>query len=389
MRMLNILGVTGSIGTNTLRVISEDSKNDDLKINIVSGNNNVELLAQFAIEFNAKYAVIANSDKYQKLKECLFGSSVIPVAGTDELIKLCEEPVDWTMNAIVGFAGLAPSLAVAKTGKALALANKESLVCGGALLTKEIGQSNGTLLPVDSEHNAIFQCLRHENISTVHKLILTASGGPFRDWTKEKMNKVTLEEALQHPNWDMGAKISIDSATMFNKALEVIEAKHLFNVKSSEIEVLIHRQSIIHSLVSFCDGSVIAQLGNPDMRGAIGFTLNYPDRLPLSVDKLNLLDHPNLSFEKVDSKKFPALKLAYNVLESEGLLSTVLNAAKEVAVEKFIRKQIKFLDIVRVVEEVLQSAAVSKLETNNIYDINQIKAADKLARQEANLIKLS
>ncbi|MEE2774184.1 MAG: 1-deoxy-D-xylulose-5-phosphate reductoisomerase [Pseudomonadota bacterium] len=387
MRVVNILGATGSIGTNTLQVIKDDPDNSNLKVNVVTGNNNVELLARSAIEFNANYALTVNKDKYPELKNLLSGSPVIPLAGAEELVQLCEEPVDWTMNAIIGFAGLAPSLAVAKTGKSLALANKESLVCAGALLTKEMDRYKGILLPVDSEHNAIFQCLRNEKMSSVHKLILTASGGPFHNWNKNNMHNITLEEAVNHPNWNMGAKISIDSATMFNKALEVIEAKHLFNVRSSEIEVVIHRQSIIHSMVSFCDGSVIAQLGNPDMRGAIGYTLNYPERRPLSVDKLNLLNHPNLTFEKVDFKKFSALSLAYQVLESGGLWGTVLNAAKEVAVEKFIKEEIKFLDIVKVVEKVLQSEAVSKLENNDNYDINQVTAIDKIARQEAHSIK--
>jgi len=389
LRTVNIFGATGSIGQNTLNVLKYQSNKESFKVIALSANNNVEVLSKSAKEVGADYAIVANSEKYLELKESLFGSSVIPMAGPKSIIEASQIGVDWTMNAIVGFAGLQPSLATAQSGSVLALANKESLVCGGKLLTSIVKKYDSFLLPVDSEHSAIFQCLKNENANSIDKVILTASGGPFRKYSLKEMRTVTLEEAVIHPNWSMGVRISIDSATMFNKALEVIETKYLFNINSSDIEVLIHPESIVHSMVSFVDGSVIAQLSIPDMKGAIGYALNHPFRLPLGVERLNLTKIKSLKFEKVDVSKFRALHLAYEVLKRGELFGAVLNASKEVALDKFINGEISFLDITVLVEKVLDSSKVVQLENIKGDNINDILFADSLARQIANSIKLS
>ena len=320
MRTVNIFGVTGSIGKSTLEVLKFQSSFEEIKIKALTSNNNVDILAKNALDHNAEFAVVANPDRYQELKDALFGSSVVPLAGTESLIDVAQINVDWTMNAIVGFAGLEPSIAIARTGKVLALANKESIVCGGDFLMNIVKESGSTLLPVDSEHSAVYQCLKNEKIQSVEKIILTASGGPFRKWTTNEIQKATLDQAVAHPNWTMGTRISIDSATMFNKALEVIEAKYLFNVPIEDIEVVVHPESIVHSMVRFNDGSVIAQLGTPDMKGAISYALNHPERLLSPIERLDLTKIGTLNFEEVNLNKFPALDLAYSSLKRGALL---------------------------------------------------------------------
>ena len=389
MKLINIFGVTGSIGRSTLTTIDSLSDRNEIKINALSAHNNVMELAKKSVAHQASYAVITNPDKYSELKDALFGTNIIPMAGSDSLIGIAEQAVDWTMNAIVGFSGLEPSLAIAKTGKVLALANKESLVCGGDLLNQTLQEHGSMLIPVDSEHSAVFQCLKSESKDAVAKIILTASGGPFRNWPISKMKNATLEEALAHPNWDMGARISIDSASMFNKALEVIEAKYLFNVPMENIEVLVHPESILHSMVSFCDGSVIAQLGVPDMIGAIGYALNYPTRRPLPIKQLRLEDIGSLTFKSVDLEKFPALELAYKSVARGNLFGAILNAAKEIALDKFIAREIKFMDITTIVERVLESKEILSLEFKSATQFEDILNADLLSRDIARTVSLN
>ena len=389
MRTLNIFGVTGSIGQSTLDVINFQSSVENFQINALTSHSNVELLAQNCIAYDAKYAVIVNPNKYRELKDALVGTKVVPLAGIDSLIQVAEIKVDWTINAIVGFAGLRPSLASAKSGTVLALANKESLVCACDLLIRCVKDNGSTLLPVDSEHSAIFQCLQNETSESVDKVILTASGGPFRKWSVSEMRTATVQQAITHPNWSMGARISIDSATMFNKALEVIEAKYLFNLAIDDIEVLVHPESIVHSMVQFKDGSIIAQLGSPDMRGAIGYSLNHPRRRPLPVCNLDLATIGSLNFAKVDHVKFPALKLAYDSVSRGPLFGAVLNAAKEIALDKFISGEIKFLQMTALVQAVLDCKEIAELEGNDTKDLDSVIYADLLARRICEGINLS
>jgi len=389
LRTLNIFGVTGSIGQSTLDVINFQSSVENFQINALTSHSNVELLTQNCIAYDAKYAVIVNPNKYRELKDALLGTKVVPLAGIDSLIQVAEIKVDWTINAIVGFAGLRPSLASAKSGTVLALANKESLVCAGDLLIRCVKDNGSILLPVDSEHSAIFQCLQNETSESVDKVILTASGGPFRKWSVSEMRTATLQQAITHPNWSMGTRISIDSATLFNKALEVIEAKYLFNLAIDDIEVLVHPESIVHSMVQYKDGSIIAQLGSPDMRGAIGYSLNHPIRRPLPVDNLDLATIGSLNFAKVDHVKFPALKLAYDSVSRGPLFGAVLNAAKEIALDKFISGEIKFLQMTALVQAVLDCNEIAELEGNDTKDLDSVIYADLLARRICEGINLS
>ena len=382
-RTISIFGVTGSIGQNTLNVLRSFDYRSNFEILVFSANENVELLAKNALEFNAKYAVVTNEKKYQQLKNLLSGSLVSALAGNEALEDLTQLNADWTMNAIIGSAGLKTSIFCAKFGKVLALANKESLVCAGDLLMGTIKKSGGSLIPVDSEHSAIFQCLQGEEMASVEKITLTASGGPFRDWNKKMMANVTLKQALAHPNWKMGKRITIDSATMFNKALELIEAKHLFDVLPKNLDVIVHPESIIHSMVSFIDGSVLAQLSVPDMQGAIGYALNFPKRLFLPIERLNLIELANLNFEKPDDEKFPALSLAFSVMEKGGLYGATFNAAKEVALDKFINKEIRFLQMVELVKFVLNSPKLDILDNMDDYSLDDVLNADAISREIA------
>jgi 1-deoxy-D-xylulose-5-phosphate reductoisomerase len=296
---------------------------------------------------------IADSMAYRALKDALSGSGIEVAAGPDAVIEAAERPADWVMASIVGAAGLAPTLAAVRRGGIVALANKESLVCAGELVMHEVASSRATLLPVDSEHNAIYQVFDFDRRDAVEELVLTASGGPFREWTREAMASVTPEQAVAHPNWDMGAKISIDSATMMNKGLELIEAHHLFATTEERISVLVHPQSVIHSLVRYKDGSVLAQLGQPDMRTPIAYTLAWPDRMEAPVERLDLAALGSLDFAAPDMQRFPALRLAREALRAGGTSPTVLNAANEVAVAAFLSKRIGFLDIAGVVDHIV------------------------------------
>lgn len=352
---ITILGSTGSIGVNTLDVVRQ--LGEDYAIDALTGHGNVALLAEQARSARARLAVTADDTRYQDLKDALAGSGIAVAAGKSGLNEAAEGCSNWVMAAIVGTAGLAPTLAAARRGANIALANKECLVSAGDLFVRAVANGGGRLLPVDSEHNAIFQVLEEGQRHALERIILTASGGPFRTWTREAMANVTAATARAHPNWSMGLKISIDSASMFNKALEMIEARHLFRVRPDQIEVIIHPQSIVHSMVGYKDGSVLAQMGCPDMRTAIGYALSYPSRPTLDVQRLDFTKFSRLDFEAPDEERFPALRLARRAMEAGGLQGAVLNAAKEVALEAFIAGRIGFLEMAAITEEVMDRMA--------------------------------
>jgi len=355
-----VLGSTGSVGTSTLDLVARDR--DRFQIDALTANSNVDLLAKQAREFGARFAVVANPDKYQDLKDALSGSGVEVAAGAAALSEAAARDTDFVMGAIVGAAGLEPTLTAAKRGACVALANKECLVSAGTVFLEAVKKAGATLLPVDSEHNAIFQVLETENHGAVEKIILTASGGPFRTWEKARMEAATPAEAVAHPNWSMGAKISVDSATLMNKGLEVIEAFYLFGVKTSQLEVIVHPQSVIHSMVAYTDGSVLAQLGSPDMRTPIAHTMAWPERMAAPSPRLDLAEIAQLTFETPDLERFPALRLALAALQTGGAAPTLLNAANEVGVAAFLGEEIGFLDIATIVEETMSRALAQGLE---------------------------
>ncbi|WP_102961000.1 1-deoxy-D-xylulose-5-phosphate reductoisomerase [Mangrovicella endophytica] len=376
---ISVLGSTGSIGRNTLDVIRHLGGRDAFQVVALTGQDNVELLAGQAVEFGAAVAVTANEARLPELRSALAGTGIEAAAGDAALVEAASRPVDWCMAAIVGIAGLAPTLAAARQGARIALANKECLVSAGALFQRAIERAGGLLLPVDSEHSAIFQVIDRAAEAAVERIILTASGGPFRLWPAERMADVTPKVAAAHPNWSMGVKISIDSASLFNKALEMIEAKHLFGASGRTIEVVVHPQSVVHSMVGYSDGSVLAQLGPPDMRTAIGYALTYPARPNLPVERLDFSALARLDFEAPDEGRFPALRLARRAMEAGGLSGAILNGAKEVALGAFIDRRIGFLDIARIVEQVMDEVAPgSDPET-----IEAVFAADGEARRRA------
>jgi 1-deoxy-D-xylulose-5-phosphate reductoisomerase len=375
-RRVTILGSTGSVGCNTIDLIERQP--EAFEIAALTAHSNVRELAEQARRLRPDIAVIADESLYGELKEALAGTGVDVAAGAGALIEAATRPSDWVMAAIVGAAGLAPTLAAIRRGAAVALANKETLVCAGALMVAEIARHGATLLPVDSEHNAIFQVLDRDRPESVERIILTASGGPFRDRSKEAMAEVTPAQAVAHPNWDMGAKISVDSATMMNKGLELIEAHHLFGLSEPRIEILVHPQSVIHSMVAYVDGSVLAQLGQPDMRTPIAYTLAWPERMAVPVERLDLGAIGKLTFETPDPIRFPALRLAREALRAGGGTPTVLNAANEVVVEEFLRGRTSFLDIAGTVERVLEAMPAPPLDS--LDDVHQI---DKEARARA------
>jgi 1-deoxy-D-xylulose-5-phosphate reductoisomerase len=352
-RRLAILGATGSIGKSTIDLVERNA--DRFIVTAVTAATNVEALADAVRRTGAGLAVIADESRYTDLAELLVGTNCRAAAGEDALIEAVEE-ADLVIAAIVGCAGLRPSMAAIEAGKTVALANKEALVTAGALMTDAAAASGATLLPVDSEHNAIFQCLAGTRADEVSKIILTASGGPFRTASAQTIAAATPAQAVAHPNWSMGAKISVDSATLMNKGLELIEAHFLFGLPSSRIDVLIHPQSVIHSMVEFVDGSVLAQLGSPDMRIPIAYALSWPERIETPAQRLDLAAIARLDFEAPDLERFPALRLARESLEAGGAAPVVLNAANEMAVAAFLGGQIGFGEIVRLVEEGLAGA---------------------------------
>lgn len=354
-KRIAILGSTGSIGTQTLEVIRQHP--EDFEVEVLTAQNNSDLLIAQALEFKPNAVVIGNEANYPKVKEALISHDIKVYAGQKAIAQVVEmETIDVVLTALVGYSGLIPTVHAIKAGKQIALANKETLVVAGEIITALAKENGVNIYPVDSEHSAIFQCLVGEFHNPIEKIILTASGGPFRGKDRSFLETVTREQALKHPNWDMGAKITIDSASLMNKGLEVIEAKWLFGLKTDQIEVVVHPQSIIHSLVQFEDGSIKAQLGLPDMRTPIQFALSYPDRLKSDFERFNFSKYPNLTFEQPDMKTFRNLQLAFDALAKGGNAPCVLNAANEIAVAAFLNREVGFLEMSDLIEETLAKA---------------------------------
>ena len=383
MKRISVFGATGSIGQSTLDLVKRDRENFDVLA--LSGGRNIAQLAQDAISTGAQVAVTAFDEEYPALKEALAGTTVQAAAGHNALLEAADQSADWVMSAIVGAAGLEPGLRAMQAGADLALANKESMVAAGALMRKTSTQNNVALLPVDSEHSAVFQALMGEGRDTVERVILTASGGAFRDWSYDDLARATPEQAATHPNWNMGQRITIDSASMFNKSLEVIEAKELFDLSSIQIEVLIHPQSLVHALVGFHDGGLMAHVGPADMRHAIGYALYHPHRNALPIERLNLAEIGSLEFSAPDFKKYPALALAYEVLNIGGLSGAVYNAAKEVALDAFIDRKIGFLVMADVVRSVLDAVFGGPNTPLSEPSLENILQMDQIGRLEANI----
>lgn len=372
-RGITILGSTGSIGCNTVELV--EARPDLYRVEALTANSRVDILADQARRLKPRLAVVADESAYGALRDALAGTGIAVAAGAGAVVEAAQLPAEWVMASIVGAAGLAPTLAAVRRGAVIGLANKECLVCAGALMTAEVTACGATLLPVDSEHSAIFQVLDATQPDAVEKIVLTASGGPFRNRTQAEMAGMTPEQAVAHPNWSMGAKISVDSATMMNKGLELIEAHHLFAMPEERIDIVVHPQSVIHSMVSYVDGSVLAQLGSPDMRTPIAYALGWPKRIHAPAPRLDLAAIGQLTFEAPDAQRFPALRLARHALQSGGSAPTVLNAANEVAVQAFLSRRIGFLDIARVVEQTLD--AVDPAPPSSIDDV---LAQDERAR---------
>lgn len=375
-RSVTVLGCTGSIGASTIDLLRRDR--NAYRVEALSAHRNVGELAALAREFGARMAVIADPGLYGDLVEALAGTDIVPAAGPAALVEAADRPAEWVMASIVGAAGLEPTLAAVRRGAVIGLANKECLVCAGDLVMAAVARHGATLLPVDSEHSAIFQVFDFDQADRVERITLTASGGPFRTWERAAMAAVTPEQAVAHPNWSMGAKISVDSATMFNKGLELVEAHHLFGLPEDRIDILVHPQSVIHSMVSYVDGSVLAQLGTPDMRTPIAYALGWPRRIAAPSPRLDLARLGNLTFEAPDSERFPALRLVRRALQSGGAAPTIMNAANEVAVASFLDRRIGFLEIAAVVEETLEAVAGPALTS-----VDDVLAADAEARRHA------
>lgn len=371
-RKIAILGSTGSIGTQTLDVIREHS--DRFEVYAITANNQVDLLIKQAIEFQPEVVVIANEDKYNQLKEALKEHPIKVWAGSDAIAQVVEsQPIDMVVTAMVGYAGLKPTIAAIKAGKPIALANKETLVVAGELITALALENRVPILPVDSEHSAIFQCLNGER-SPIEKILLTASGGPFRNHTLDQLNQVTCREALKHPNWTMGAKITIDSASLMNKGFEMIEAKWLFDVEPDQVEVVVHPQSIIHSMVQFEDSSIIAQLGLPDMRLPIQYALAYPQRLKSSFERLDIFKVASMTFEKPDMQRFRNLAFAFEAIRTKGNMPCILNAANEIVVAAFLKDEIGFLEMSDIIEKTMQKASFVQNPTYDDYVASDAEA---------------
>lgn len=371
-----IIGSTGSIGRQALEVIEHHK--DKLCVEVLTANKQADLLIEQALKFDPNAVVIADKSQYQKVKEALSSTDIKVFAGQEALEDIVQmETIDIVLTAIVGFAGLRPTIKAIEAKKPIALSNKETLVVGGELITKLSIENSVPIIPVDSEHSAIFQCLAGEFYNPIEKIILTASGGPFLGKTKDELNNITPKQALNHPNWVMGNKVTIDSATLMNKGLEVIEAKWLFDLSVDKIEAVIHPQSVIHSMVEFEDGSVKAQMGLADMRLPIQYALTYPERLKTNFPKFNILDFPNLSFLKPDMETFPCLGLAYHAIQKGGNMPTIMNAANEIAVEAFLRGVIGFLEIPEIIAN-----AMSKYNFIAKANVNDFFETDKEVREE-------
>ena len=383
VRSVSILGATGSIGASTVDLIKRAP--DNYQVEVVSARRNAAALAKIARELGAKLAVVADPAAYNDLKSALSGSNIEPAAGEAALLEAAQRPADWVMAAISGSIGLKPTLAAIERGAIVALANKECLVCAGALFMRRAASVGATVLPVDSEHNAIFQALGAGSREDVKRIILTASGGPFRSWSLEAIRRATREQALRHPNWSMGPKITVDSASLMNKGLELIEAHHLFAIPPDEIDVLVHPQSVVHGLVEFRDGSVVAQMGPPDMRIPIAHCLAWPRRLDGPAPRLDLAKLRELSFETPDTARFPALALARRALSTGGAAPTVLNAADEIAVGEFIAGRIGFPAITALVEATLDAAAARGLLAEPA-NVDGALAVDHIARSLASAL---
>ncbi len=380
VRRVTIFGSTGSIGCNTVDLIARDRA--AFKVVALTGARNIETLARQARDLEAEIAVTAHTECYGDLKAALSGTGIEVAAGPEAILEAAERPADWVMSAIVGAAGLPPGMKALEQGRTLALANKESLVTAGPLLMETARRHGATILPVDSEHSAVFQALIGEDMEAVERVIITASGGAFRDWPDAKLATATLAQASAHPNWAMGQRITIDSATLFNKAMELIETREYFGVDPQMIEAIVHPESLIHALVGFRDGALMAHIGPPDMRHAIGFALNWPDRKTLPVARLDLAAVAQLTFRAPDETRHPALRLAREVMAARGLAGAIFNGAKERALDGFIAEQIGFLDMARVVERVLAKMDAGRHMGPEI-TLAAVMAADAEARRLA------
>ncbi|MDD2869869.1 1-deoxy-D-xylulose-5-phosphate reductoisomerase [Neomegalonema sp.] len=378
-RRVTLMGSTGSVGANAVDVIRRRGGIEAYEVVALTGGRNVAVLAEQARELRPELTAIQDEAAWPALKEALAGEGLRIEAGDAAVEAAGGLPADWRLAAIVGAAGLRPSLAAARAGGVLALANKECLVAAGEAFLAAVEQGGGKLIPVDSEHSALFQIFEADQIKAVDRLIVTASGGPFREWSRERMDSATPEQAAAHPNWSMGLKISVDSASLFNKALEVIEAARLFPVRPDQIEVLVHPQSVVHAMVGYADGSVLAHLGAPDMRTPIAYALGWPERIPAPTPKLDFAALSRLDFQAPDEARFPALRLAREVLEAGGLAPCALNGAKEAALEAFLERRIGFLDMAAAVEATLEALAPG----GEAYDLQDVFAMDARARRFA------
>lgn len=381
MKRVTVFGATGSVGQSALDLIGRDPEFYDVVA--LTGGRNVAQLAKDAVRFKADVAITCYDDMAAELRDLLFGTGIEVASGDAAIAEAATRPADWTLSAILGAAGLVPGLTALQQGNTLALANKESLVTAGPLLMQTAADHGATILPVDSEHSAIFQGLVGEDMAAVERIIITASGGAFRDWPLEKLATATLAQASSHPNWDMGQRITIDSASMFNKAMELIETKEFFGIDSAKIEVLVHRESLVHALVGFTDGALMAHVGPPDMRHAIGYALHWPDRGHVPVERLDLAKVGQLSFEAPDHTRFPALDLAADVMRTGGLSGAVFNAAKESALDGFIDGRIGFLDMSRVVADTIDKISASEGLQKAQIVLDDVLEIDALARVRA------
>jgi 1-deoxy-D-xylulose-5-phosphate reductoisomerase len=379
-RKITVLGATGSIGESTLDLIGRSP--DDFEVVALTAGTNARKLADLAIRHRAKYAAISETAQYPLLKELLAGTGIEISAGAAAVCEAAQRPAAWIMASIVGAAGLRPTFAAVRQGSCIALANKECLVSAGEVFLSAVKEAGATLFPVDSEHSGVFQAIDPSPSDCIEAITLTASGGPFRDWSIDRLKTVRPEQALKHPNWSMGPKITVDSATLMNKGLEVIEAFHLFPVGADQLRVLVHPQSVIHCLVHYCDGSVLAQMSAPDMRTPIAYSLAWPERMACPTERLDLARLGQLTFEAADEVRFPALRIAREALQTGGTAPTVLNAANEIAVERFLAGQIGFMTIPKVVEAAIE-ASISEIGVTRAATLDEVIETDKAARKLA------